>query len=241
MVSSKPVAAQIFPIVSTHNTPVTPTQVNCAGYGVVNFGRRLAPVAGQNCTPVNIVLTLLASLLVPMLATGDDEPEIHVYKQASCGCCRPWIKYMESEGFRIQSTDLPEVNSLKREKGIPKEYTSCHTAVVDGYILEGHVSAEDVRRLLKERPAIVGLLVPGMPKGAPGMEGPDAIAYDVLALDKNGAVSVYATHSPRGPDAVPEEAARAAADSAPSPSAEPSAPEPMVEPHDEPSSAGGDR
>lgn len=145
---------------------------------------------------LTLLMTILAIVLIPSRAVSEEGPEIQVYKLATCGCCRPWIKYMASEGFRVQATDMPDVKPLKQEKGIPNEYTSCHTAIVDGYVLEGHVSADDVRRLLAERPAIVGLLVPGMPKGSPGMEGPDPIAYDVLALNKDGSVSVYASHQP---------------------------------------------
>jgi hypothetical protein len=165
----------------------------------------------------------IASLAFAPLPPGwaDEPPTLHVVKQASCGCCRPWIKYMESEGFRVEVTDVLDVNPLKREKGIPAAYTSCHTATIDGYVLEGHVSAEEVRRLLQERPDIRGLLVPGMPKGAPGMEGPDAVAYDVLALDKAGNVTVYASHRPAptqtGTDAEPAAAATPAAPAPPSP------------------------
>ena len=172
------------------------------------------------------VLMGLASLVASIVAASIDEPVIHVYKLASCGCCRPWIKYMESEGFRVQSTDVPDVHPMKRERGIPVKYDACHTAIVDGYVLEGHVSADDVRRLLKERSPIVGLLVPGMPKGAPGIEGPDAVAYEVLALEKNGSVSVYTTHQPPPPESPLE-----ATESAAFPSAEPAATPTMVEPH----------
>ena len=138
----------------------------------------------------------LTGLTSPIVGFSDEPPTIQVYKLASCGCCRPWIKYMESEGFRVQATDVIDVQPFKREQGVPQEYAACHTGTVDGYVLEGHVTAEEVRRLLKERPPIKGLLVPGMPKGAPGMEGPDAVAYDVLALHADGTVSTYASHTP---------------------------------------------
>lgn len=159
-------------------------------------------------------LPALAGAWLALPVTADEMPVIHVFKESSCGCCRPWIKYMQSEGFRLEVTDVPSVQPIKLEKGIPPAHTSCHTATIDGYVLEGHVSAEEVRRLLTERPPIVGLLVPGMPKGAPGMEGPDAVAYDVLALTRNGEVSVYASHS-----AAPAPTATPAAEASESPPA----------------------
>lgn len=151
----------------------------------------------------------MALLVSAMQGRGDERPEIEVFKKPSCGCCRPWIKYMESEGFRIKVNDVPDVHPLKRERGIPKALGSCHTALIDGYVLEGHVSADDVRRLLGERPPIVGLVVPGMPKGAPGMEGPDPVAYDVLALSQDGSVTVYATHRPGLEEPAPASAVTA--------------------------------
>lgn len=143
-----------------------------------------------------LYLLALLSLLQPAAA---EDVVIQVYKQASCTCCRPWIKYMEANGFKVEAHDITNVLPLKQEHGIPLEHKACHTALVEGYVLEGHVSAEDVRYLLRERPAFKGLIVPGMPKGAPGMEGPDAVPYEVLALDKDGRITVYDTRQPMPP------------------------------------------
>lgn len=129
-----------------------------------------------------------------IIAQADESPSIEVYMRASCECCRPWIKYMQSEGFQLNVHFVESMPTFKNERGVPPELSSCHTATIDGYLLEGHVSAEEVRQLLRERPKIVGLFVPGMPKGAPGMPDSDAPPYDVLALDAKGNTTIYASH-----------------------------------------------
>lgn len=101
---------------------------------------------------------------------------------------------MREEGFKVVSIDTSDVNAVKRVHGVASDLGSCHTAIVGGYVLEGHVPAADVRRLLSERPAIVGVAVPGMPMGSPGMEGPFSQKYDVIAFDRSGRRSVFATH-----------------------------------------------
>jgi hypothetical protein len=123
-------------------------------------------------------------------------PTVQVYKSPTCGCCANWVKHLQQHGFTTNVTETDDVASIKKQRGVPARVQSCHTAVVDGYVLEGHVPAADVQRLLKERPAVVGLAVPGMPIGSPGMEvpGQKPQAYDVVAFDKQGQTRVYASH-----------------------------------------------
>jgi hypothetical protein len=123
-------------------------------------------------------------------------PVVQVYKSPTCGCCANWVTHLQKAGFATRVTETDDVASIKAQRGVPARAQSCHTAVVDGYVLEGHVPAADVQRLLRERPAIAGLAVPGMPIGSPGMEVPGqrAQAYDVVAFDKQGQMRVYASH-----------------------------------------------
>jgi hypothetical protein len=120
---------------------------------------------------------------------------VAVYKSATCGCCAKWNDHMRTAGFTVNSSDLPDVTPVKDKHGVPAKLRSCHTAVVGGYVIEGHVPADVVKKLLRERPAVVGIAVPNMPSGSPGMEVPGGRvdAYDVLTFDKNGATKVYAS------------------------------------------------
>lgn len=128
---------------------------------------------------------LPALVLIGAVVTGKlmAEPVMQVYKTETCGCCDDWIDHVEDAGFQVESTNLRDLNSKKQELGLPYELASCHTAVIDGYIIEGHVPASDIQRLLQERPEISGLTVPGMPHGSPGMETGRVDAYEVLAFD----------------------------------------------------------
>jgi hypothetical protein len=123
--------------------------------------------------------------------------QLTVYKSPTCGCCGKWVEYMQARGFSATVTDLPDVAPIKAKHGVPARLSSCHTTLVGGYVIEGHVPAEDIQRLLKEKPAIVGLAAPGMPAGSPGMDVPNSPAYDVLAFDKAGKTTVFATHKPK--------------------------------------------
>ncbi|MDT0632196.1 DUF411 domain-containing protein [Rubrivirga sp. S365] len=122
-----------------------------------------------------------------------DAPVLTVYKSPTCGCCKTWATYMEGEGFRVESRDVADLTAVKDSLGVPSDLASCHTGVVDGYVVEGHVPAEHVRRLLAERPEARGLAVPGMPIGSPGMEQGDLRQpYDVLVVGEGGEAAVYA-------------------------------------------------
>lgn len=118
--------------------------------------------------------------------------EMEVWKSPSCGCCGGWIDHMRAEGFTLKVHDVEDVTPVKMQHGVPGEMASCHTAVIDGYVVEGHVPASDVRRLLAERPKATGLAIPGMPQSAPGMDMPGE-PYEVLLFDGDRA-QVYARH-----------------------------------------------
>lgn len=132
----------------------------------------------------------------PEPAVAADPPVIEVWKTPTCGCCKVWVRHVEEAGYRVRVNELPDVTPVKQRLAVPPELSSCHTAVVDGYIVEGHVPADDIARLLEQRPKVQGIYVPGMPIGSPGMEGPGAQKYDVLAVDDAGKVSIFATHQP---------------------------------------------
>jgi len=116
-----------------------------------------------------------------------------VYKSPTCGCCAKWVEHIKKAGFAVTVKDMPNVGEVKDARGVPAELASCHTAVVGNYVIEGHVPADVVQKLLKEKPAVAGLAVGGMPMGSPGMEGSYADRYDVVAFDKNGNQRVYAS------------------------------------------------
>jgi hypothetical protein len=124
-------------------------------------------------------------------------PLVKVWKTPTCGCCGKWVRHMEAAGFRVEVTDVDNVDPIKTANGLPLKLASCHTALVGGYVIEGHVPASDVRRLLREKPAVLGLAAPGMPAGSPGMDVPGSPPYDVLSVRKDGTASVYSTHKPK--------------------------------------------
>ena len=119
---------------------------------------------------------------------------ITVYKDPSCGCCKNWIEHLLKHGYRVDAKDSPNMSEIKHTLGVPDAVTSCHTAMVNGYLIEGHVPAADIDRLLAKKPHVAGLAVPGMVAGSPGMEGPRAEHYKVLSFDKNGKTSVFASY-----------------------------------------------
>jgi len=120
--------------------------------------------------------------------------EVTVYKSATCGCCSKWVQHLRDAGFKVSAINSENLASLKEAAGILPGMGSCHTAFVDGYVIEGHVPAADIERLLREKPDITGLSAPGMPPGSPGMDGSINQPYNVLAFDKDGRTTVYASH-----------------------------------------------
>ena len=128
---------------------------------------------------------------------GQQSPKVEVYKDPTCGCCSQWVEHLKAAGFTANTTEMKDLDAFKTTHGVPQRARSCHTALVGGYVIEGHVPAADVQRLLRERPAVVGLAVPGMPIGSPGMEvnGVKAQAYDVVTFDKQGATKVFSSYN----------------------------------------------
>jgi hypothetical protein len=122
------------------------------------------------------------------------EDTITVYKSPTCGCCTKWISHLEENGFKVNAIDTKDMYKVKKEAGLHPGLGSCHTGIVNGYTIEGHVPASDIKRLLTERPAVRGLAVPGMPMGSPGMEGPGKDRYSVLTFDDSGKTTVFSTH-----------------------------------------------
>jgi hypothetical protein len=143
-----------------------------------------------------VVSTVVARQSGNARPTAGQAPMVDVYKDATCACCNKWVEHLRANGFEVRVTNTRDLASFKTSHGVPRQLQSCHTAIVDGYVIEGHVPASDVQRLLKERPAIAGLAVGGMPVGSPGMEMPGARAepYDVVAFDKSGGTRVFASH-----------------------------------------------
>lgn len=153
---------------------------------------------GAAATPATVAASgePAASAAQPAAATPvalAGAPEITVYKSPTCGCCNSWVDHLREHGFAVVERDTSDMAPIKAAHGTGGALESCHTGLVDGYVVEGHVPADLIARLITEKPeGVAGLAVPGMPMGSPGMEGPYKDAYDVLAFRKDGGTSVYA-------------------------------------------------
>lgn len=117
-----------------------------------------------------------------------------VYKSPTCGCCAKWVDHLRENGFAVTVEDRDDMNPIKSQYGVAESVQACHTAIIEGYVVEGHVPAEDIRRLLRERPAVAGIAAPGMPAGSPGMEVGHAEAYDVVTFTAEGKKGVFVSH-----------------------------------------------
>ena len=135
---------------------------------------------------------LAAAATVPGLLAAQAAPAMVVYKDPNCGCCKLWVDHVKAAGFAVSVRDSSDVASVKKRQGVPARLYSCHTAIVGGYVVEGHVPADLVQKLLKDKPKVVGLAVPGMPAGSPGMEQGSKEPYEVLTFDAAGKTTVYA-------------------------------------------------
>jgi hypothetical protein len=153
-----------------------------------------------------VLAALAAALTVPtvMAQSGAQRPDrqVQVWKDPQCGCCQAWVEHLQSHGFTVAVHDVGNTAARKR-LGMPESMASCHTALVGGYVIEGHVPAADIERLLKQKPMALGLAVPGMPIGSPGMDGPvyqgRKDAYQVLLVQRSGSTRVFASYAASAP------------------------------------------
>jgi hypothetical protein len=144
--------------------------------------------------------TMIGIALAAVPAAACSRPakatEVNVYKSPSCGCCGAWVDNLRASGLSVVVHDMDDVTPIARKAGVPDEARSCHTGIVEGYFVEGHVPPPDIRRLLRERPKARGIAVPGMPIGSPGMEQADRKdAYATLIVDRSGGARVFAQHN----------------------------------------------
>ena len=131
-------------------------------------------------------------------AAAAPETKIDVWKSPTCGCCVDWIKHVQASGFTVNAINVPDSRHMRARFGMPAKYASCHTALIGGYVIEGHVPAREIKRLLREKPQALGISVPGMPVGSPGMDGPTygglRDPYDVLLVLNDGTARVFASY-----------------------------------------------
>ncbi|MBS3911411.1 MAG: DUF411 domain-containing protein [Hydrogenophaga sp.] len=146
-------------------------------------------------SPALAVLTLLPTLVTAQ--TTPTLPVLQVWKDPNCGCCNDWVEYLKRDGFQVQTFDTGNT-AVRKRLGLPDKYGSCHTGLIGGYVIEGHVNAREIRRLLAEKPKAIGLSVPGMPVGSPGMDGPEYGSrkdpYDVVLVLPDGSGRVYQSY-----------------------------------------------
>jgi len=176
-------------------TPTTPTALPPAGLAT-RLAAALAGAAllGFAAIPVRAETPAQST---PAQASSLQAPDVAVKKTSGCGCCVAWMDHMEENGFSVSGENVPNgaLVRFKMRSGVPQAMASCHTAKVGGYVIEGHVPSSDVRRLLQERPDAVGLAVPGMPLGSPGMDyGDDREAYEVHLIRHDGTTEVFSSH-----------------------------------------------
>lgn len=126
--------------------------------------------------------------------SGQALPVVEIYKSAQCGCCKLWAEHLQKNGFAVILHDVDDIPAARKKLGMPDRYGSCHTARAGQYLVEGHVPAADIKRLLRERPRAIGLAVPAMPPGSPGMESDHPVPYDTLLIGKDGNAKVFARH-----------------------------------------------
>lgn len=142
--------------------------------------------------PVRSLLLLL--LIAGGTAWAQSATQIEVFKSPYCGCCEKWVEHMEKSGFKVSAHNVNDVPAARKNLGMPDRFGSCHTAKVGGYVVEGHVPAADIQRLLKEKPKAIGLAAPGMPQGSPGMETATPVPYETLLIQADGSARLFAKH-----------------------------------------------
>ena len=144
-------------------------------------------------------LAAIASLILLAISSPSQSsgPLVTVFKTSTCACCGKWVEHLRANGFAVKVQEVNDTAGYERQYRVPRTMESCHTAVVNGYTIEGHVPAADIKRLLNEKPKAVGLAVPGMPVGSPGMDAAHSDAFSVFVFDEGGRTSVYARYPAR--------------------------------------------
>jgi hypothetical protein len=137
----------------------------------------------------------VTAAFAPQLLAQKQGPLVEVWRAPNCGCCGAWVRHLEKNGFTVKVNIVQDAAPVRRAAGIPDELGSCHTAKVNGYVIEGHVPASDIQRLLAEKPKAIGLTAPGMPAGAPGMDVPNSPPYEVLLVKGDGSTTLYKRHA----------------------------------------------
>lgn len=156
-----------------------------------NFNRRSL----ISFLPIPLIGGLGNTLMARSLTANSSTLSMIVYKTPNCGCCVKWVVHLEELGFSVETINVTDTGPIARRYGVPSSLRSCHTAITDGYAIEGHVPAKDIIRLIEEKPTVAGLAVPGMPVGSPGMEfGDRRDPYQVLAFDSNGESRIFASY-----------------------------------------------
>ena len=142
------------------------------------------------------VMGILAAVVIGVSCTQApaETAEMTVYKTSTCGCCKSWIRHLRANGFTVNAYDVQNLDQIARQNGVSPQLRSCHTARIGGYVIEGHVPAQDIKRLLAEKPTVAGLTVPGMPQSAPGMDVPGKEPYNVYTFNTDGSTAVYARY-----------------------------------------------
>ncbi len=158
-----------------------------AAVGAIAAGTNLS---GCTTTPNS------AAQLVANTTQSSPAPELTVFRSPTCNCCGKWIDHMEAAGFQIKDEVTEDMDAIKQQYGVPDSLSSCHTGIINGYVVEGHVPAEDVQRLLAEQPNVAGIAAPGMPMGSPGMDSGDTVEpYTVFSFTEDGNTAPFAEHS----------------------------------------------
>ena len=145
----------------------------------------------------NTLAAIASLILLAISSPSQSGPLVTVFKTPTCACCGKWVEHLRANGFAVKVQEVNDTAGYERQYRVPRTMESCHTAVVNGYTIEGHVPATEIKRLLNEKPKAVGLAVPGMPVGSPGMEAAHSEAFSVFVFDEGGRTSVYARYPAR--------------------------------------------
>lgn len=152
-------------------------------------------VCGAGLFSASAIAGQAASTFAAPRGSGQALPVVEVYKSAQCGCCKAWADHLKKDGFTVILHDVDDVPAARKKLGMPSQFGSCHTARAGQYLIEGHVPAADIKQLLKEHPKSIGLAVPSMPPGSPGMESGQPVPYDTLLVNGDGNAKVFARHA----------------------------------------------